>query len=134
MNTLAGGIGNVGFVKRPTVPEDISRLKSRKTIQSGKSFQEVLKGETSAGTSDVKFSAHAASRLESRDINLTQVKKDQLNEAVERAAHKGSKESLVLLDDLAFLVSVKNRTVITAIHRDNLKDKVFTNIDSTVVL
>jgi flagellar operon protein len=58
---------------------------------------------------------------------------DRLNGGVARAAAKGSRDSLVLLDDTAFVVSVRNRTVITAVDRARMRDQVFTNIDSAVI-
>jgi flagellar operon protein len=58
---------------------------------------------------------------------------NRLEAAVEKAGLKGGKESLILLDDLAFVVSVKNRTVITAVGADRMADNVFTNIDSVVI-
>lgn len=82
----------------------------------------------------LKLSAHAATRLQSRNINLDSSEWERVMKGVDRAAAKGSKESLVMLDDVALVVSVKNRTVITAVDKENLKDNVFTNIDSAVIV
>ncbi len=82
----------------------------------------------------LKLSGHAKTRLESRDIQLGAAEWQRVLGGVDKAAAKGSRESLVLLDDVALVVSVKNRTVITAVDRANLKDNVFTNIDSAVVV
>ncbi len=82
---------------------------------------------------EIKISAHAQARLKSRGIDLDPARMAKLMEAVDRAASKGAKESLVLMDDLAVIVSVKNRTVITAVDGASLKDNVFTNIDSAVI-
>lgn len=82
----------------------------------------------------LKFSRHASERLESRGINLSAQQMARLEDGVRRAAGKGARESLVLLDDLALVVSVKNRTVITAAARQDLQENVFTNIDSAVLL
>ena len=81
----------------------------------------------------LKFSSHASQRLKSRDVELTPDKARRLLSAVDTAREKGSRESLVLLDELAFVVSVKNRTVITACDMNGLKDGVFTKIDSAIV-
>jgi flagellar operon protein len=98
--------------------------------QSGKSeFQRIL----SEKTSEVGFSAHAEKRLAQRGIKLTPDDMDRLTQAVDRAKTKGAKESLVLLNGLAFVVSVSNRTVITAIDMENMKENVVTNIDSAVI-
>lgn len=82
----------------------------------------------------VKFSAHARQRLNSRDIDLRPEDIRKVNQAVEQARAKGAKESLVLMDDLAFVVSVKNNTVITVLDKPSFQNNVFTNIDSTVVI
>lgn len=85
--------------------------------------------------SQVKFSQHALQRMASRDINLGSEQLGRLQNAVDKAAQKGAKEALVLMDNnLAFVVSVKNRTVITAVDGESMKDNVFTNIDSAVIV
>jgi flagellar operon protein len=100
------------------------------SAQSGKSeFQRIL----SEKTGRVEFSAHAEKRLAQRGIELTQDDMDRLTQAVDRAKTKGAKESLVLLNGLAFVVSVSNRTVITAIDMESMKENVVTNIDSAVI-
>ena len=81
----------------------------------------------------LKFSAHAQTRLQSRRISLEGGRMERLESAVRQAAGKGSKDALVLMDELAMVVSVKNRTVVTVVDRDNLKQNVFTNIDSAVI-
>lgn len=82
----------------------------------------------------LKFSRHASERLESRKINLSPEQIARLEQGIKKAAGKGAQESLVLLDDLALVVSIKNRTVITAANRQDLRENVFTNIDSAVIL
>ena len=81
----------------------------------------------------VRFSAHAQQRLAQAEVHLDPQAMNRLEAAVEKAGLKGGKESLILLDDLAFVVSVKNRTVITAVGADRMADNVFTNIDSVVI-
>jgi flagellar operon protein len=82
----------------------------------------------------LKLSGHAQTRLASRNIELSSADWDRVMQGVEKAAQKGAKESLVLVDDVALVVSVKNRTVITAVDKSTLKDNVFTNIDSAVIV
>ena len=82
----------------------------------------------------LKVSGHAQTRMQSRNIELDASAWDRVMKGVDMAAAKGAKESLVLVDNAALVVSVKNRTVITAVDRDSLKDNVFTNIDSAVVV
>lgn len=90
--------------------------------------------ETLKQTRGVTFSAHAQARLHSRGVTLDQTTLDALAGAIDKAEAKGARESLVLSDDAAYVVSVKNRTVITAFDRDSLRDGVFTAIDSAVIL
>lgn len=85
-------------------------------------------------TQGVKFSQHAQERLKSRNISFSAEELQQLDGAVNRVAQKGGKDSLVMLGDAALVVSVKNRTVVTAMDRSQMKGNVFTNIDSAVVI
>lgn len=82
----------------------------------------------------LKLSGHAQTRLESRNIELGRDGWERVMRGVEKAAEKGARESLVLVDSVALVISVKNRTVITAVDKANLQDNVFTNIDSAVVV
>ncbi len=82
----------------------------------------------------LKVSGHAQTRLQSRNIQLEREQWERVLAGVERAASKGAQESLVMVDDVALIVSVKNRTLITAVDQGHLKESVFTNIDSAVVV
>ncbi len=97
------------------------------------SFSEVLRSrlEQEAG---VKFSAHAMDRLNERGIILKQDELSRLSGAVSKAEEKGVNDSLILIDDKAFIVSIKNQTVVTAMTGDSIKDNIFTNIDSTLIV
>jgi flagellar operon protein len=90
-------------------------------------FADLLQGQ-------LKVSGHAKTRLESRNIQLNESDWKRVMGGVQKAAAKGSKESLVMIDNVALVVSVKNKTVITAVDKDSLKDNVFTNIDSAVIV
>ena len=94
-------------------------------------FSEILQEKLAAG---VRFSQHAEQRLRARNILLSSEHLSRLNAAVEQAARKGARDSLVLLDNLALVVSVKNRTVITAVDQSSLKNNLFTNIDSAIIV
>lgn len=82
----------------------------------------------------IKFSNHAIERMQSRGISFKADDMTKLNEAIDRAASKGSRDSLILMNDSALIVSVKNRTVVTVMDQAALKENVFTNIDSTIVM
>jgi flagellar operon protein len=97
-------------------------------------LEERIQDKTRPTEQGLKFSAHAQTRLESRGIDLSADDLVKLQEAVNKVREKGAKESLILTDKAAFIVSVKNQTVITAVDRDSLKENVFTNIDSTVMI
>jgi flagellar operon protein len=98
----------------------------------GASFADTLQGALRQNE-ELRFSGHAQERLRQRAIQLSQTDLARLEEAVTTAQAKGSRESLVLMDDLAFVVSVQNRTVITAVDQASRKGNVFTNIDSVVI-
>jgi flagellar operon protein len=95
----------------------------------GPSFADVLRSQQQP----VRFSAHAAQRAERRGIDVSPDTLARLNAGVELAATKGSRSSVVLVDATAFVVAVPNRTVITAVDREHMKEQVFTNIDSAVI-
>ena len=99
------------------------------------SFQDVLRqkqNESVMESSALKFSKHASERLNSRNIDLSEAQKERLSQAVKAAEAKGIKESLVMMDNLAFIVNVKNNTVITAVAGG--EEKIFSNIDGAVVV
>lgn len=79
------------------------------------------------------FSNHAISRLQKRNIDITPADLQRISNAVEKASSKGSRDSLVLIDDLALVVSVASKTVVTAMDKASMKDQVVTNIDSAVI-
>lgn len=82
---------------------------------------------------EVRFSAHASKRLNERSIAMAPGWQDRLNSAVQKAADKGARDTLVMLDDVAMIVNVPNRTVVTAVDGDQAGSQVFTNIDSAVI-
>lgn len=110
-----------------------SRVEQQKTDRSqvNGNFDSILKDKINQNE-QVKFSKHAELRLQTRNIKLTDVQKEKINEAVNKAQIKGVKDSLVIMDNLAFVVNVKSRTVITAVQSGELKENVFTNIDGAV--
>jgi flagellar operon protein len=81
----------------------------------------------------VQFSNHAVQRLQRRGINVEPGTLQRLDDAVGRAEGKGARDAVVFVDGTAFVVSVRNKTVITAVDRDHMRDHVFTNIDSAVI-
>ena len=96
-------------------------------------FDQVLQKEVSRQP-EVKFSHHALDRLRARNIQLTSNDVTLLNGAVQQVADKGGQDSLVLMNNVAYVVNVPSRTVITAIDDVNLRENVFTKIDSAVIV
>jgi len=122
----------VNGVQVPFLPaQGVEGLREQKNIElpSERSFENLLQEQIR----EVKFSKHAQERLDARQIQLNQADISSIQHAVDKAAEKGSQDSLVLLRDMAFIVSVKNRTVVTAMDATRAKDNVFTNIDSAVI-
>ena len=96
------------------------------------SAQEISFLETLENVQRVRFSNHAQSRLQSREISLNDENVNRLSDAIDKAEKRGGKSSLVVVDDLAFIVNVQNRTVITALDKNQRGEGVFTQIDSVV--
>jgi flagellar operon protein len=84
--------------------------------------------------SDIVVSNHARQRLEKRDIHLSETDLQRIGQAINQVAAKGGRESLILFKDTAFVVNVKNRTIITAVDQQSMRENVFTNIDSAMIL
>ncbi len=121
--------GFINGVKVPFVP--ITKKDSvipNRTKVAGDSFSNVFQKELNK----LKISAHATKRLESRNINLNDADIAKLNDAVGKAEAKGAHDSLVMMNNTAFIVNIPNRTVITALPVGKGEENVFTNIDSVV--
>lgn len=116
-------------VRKPGVPVQIPPT-------GAPAFRDVLRTSVSPAPvgAPLKFSAHALARLESRNIKLTADDVARMNTMADKAAAKGSKQSLFMMNDVAMVVSIKNRTVITAVDHDSMKENVFTNIDSAAII
>lgn len=97
---------------------------------TGASFRQILE-EKQTQTGELRFSKHANERLASRNIQLSTEQRERLEGGVDRASQKGIRDSLVMVDNMAFIVNVTNRTVITAVGDGD--DKIFTNIDGAII-
>jgi flagellar operon protein len=109
---------------RPAAPQ-----KDESAAQSATPFRDVLGSSLSR---QVQFSKHAALRLTDRNLKLTGDQMDKIDTAIDKAREKGIRDSLVLVDDMALIVNIKSRTVITAMNQNN--DHVFSNIDGAVIV
>ncbi|MCR4721973.1 MAG: flagellar protein [Lachnospiraceae bacterium] len=132
---------NGSFNNFPSIREMTSRVEQQAkntTVQTKKpgsiSFAEMLEKTTGnrVQAEPLKFSKHANLRMESRNLDLSEEQLGRLKDGVSKASEKGIKESLVMVDDMAFIVNVTNNTVITAVGSSD--EKIFTNIDGAVVV
>ena len=115
---------------RPIEPPPSAPASKPGAPVEGSSFGEILQEKVE----EVRLSAHAEKRLASRNIQLSEQDMSRLKEGVSKVEAKGGRDSLVLMDQTAFVVSVPNRTVVTAVDAESMQDTVFTNIDSAVIV
>ncbi|MCM1245660.1 MAG: flagellar protein [Roseburia sp.] len=104
-----------------------NQVTEKNTRGSGKSFDRVLHDTAD----EVRFSKHAAKRLELRNISISDEQKARLEDAADQAMEKGMTESLVMVDNLAFILNVRNKTIVTAVN--DTANAVFTNIDGAII-
>ena len=110
------------------------RITPRQNLtEEGFSFQEVLQKKVQT-ESNLRFSKHASVRLQQRGIDLTDGQLERLMDGTRKAGQKGIKDSLVIVDELAFIVNVPNSTVVTAMDSKDAVDNIFTNIDGAVIM
>lgn len=119
----------------------LSKPKSTESKTNQSSFLEILQQSQSNlttsqidTTQELKFSKHASQRLSDRNISLTENQLQRLEDGAQKASNKGIKESLVLLDDLAFIVNTKSNTVVTAMNKSSDEENIYTNIDGAVII
>jgi flagellar operon protein len=120
-----------GAVAGASAPAPTRPAAPAKQPAGAPSFASAL--EQAGAAQQLQFSRHALARVQRRGIELDAPTLHRLAEGVSRAARKGSRDSLVMVDGTAFVVSVANNTVITAVGSEHMKDNVFTNIDSAVI-
>ena len=129
------GIDSEAKVKRDKlkgIPGEFDQVFDQVVDQS--QSDSTLKADLNEIKAPLKFSAHASQRLKERKIALDTATLAKVNSAVDKAAAKGVEDTLVITPDAALIVSVKNRTVITALDKGALSGNVFTNIDGAVII
>lgn len=127
-------IQNSPYLSALQQTELLNAQKNQPSAPKGTSFRSVLEGVVQeAEASSVKFSKHAMNRLSQRGITLSDEQILRLAEGMDKASGKGIKEPLVLIDNLAFIVSTDKKTVITAMGQGQTEENVFTNIDGAVI-
>ena len=128
MNTIRGGFHSIEQVTDTYLKRNVSESAKSSEL----SFDEVLRAKQHE-MEPIKFSKHAANRLNDRNISLSAEQSRRLADGVTKAGEKGINESLVLVDTLAFIVNVPNKTVVTAMDQTSAGDNIFTNIDGAVI-
>lgn len=121
-------INKVG--QRSRINANVTNVNAR--LNANIDFSRVL--EEVQAEKDLKISAHAMDRLRERNINLSDSDMNNLKTAVENIRSKGGKEALILYNNVAYITSIRNNTIITAVDSKSLKENVFTNIDSAVIV
>lgn len=129
---MSSSVSSLFFPQVSRLPESsgIDRAQKRSDLGEASEFEATLQ----TFKEPLKFSAHATERMKERKVALTPELMRRMNEALDRAESKGIEESLVIAKDSAYIVSVPNRTVITAIDMDSMRNNVFTNIDGAVFI
>jgi flagellar operon protein len=111
-----------------------SLQKTNNKVKNEKSaFNKILDSQLKKEES-FTISSHAAQRLNSRNINFDDTDMKKINEGINMADSKGAKQSLILYKDMALITSIKNRTVITAMDKNQSQTSIITNIDSVVMI
>lgn len=123
-------LSNLQIRENPLASKE--RLQNFVSNNTEVNFKDILQSKIDRSPEEVKFSKHANMRLENRNIKLSDVQIERLKEATVKAGEKGIKDSLVIVDDYAFIVNVPNNTVVTAVDKDD-DNLIFTNIDGAVI-
>ena len=118
----------VNGIKVPFVPVIKPEHPADKIVEGKNSFDSIFRHEIDK----IKFSNHASKRIEARELQLSNSDMTRLQDAVSKAEAKGSKDSLVMMENRAFIVNIPNKTVITALDVEKSTENIFTNIDSVV--
>jgi len=119
------------YLQKGSKQQEVKTSNGQSFADIYRNVREIPKANTQAD--GVKFSKHATNRLNDRNIELSTNQLDRLNSGTKQASQKGINESLVLVDDMAFIVNIKNNTVITAMDKNSSDENVFTNIDGAVI-
>jgi flagellar operon protein len=103
-------------------------------IDAGNSFRELLNRRLQEERKDISFSKHADLRARERNIAIEPTDLNRLSEACDRAACKGVRDALIVMNDSAFIVNARSKVVVTVVDKNEMKDNIFTNIEGAVFL
>ena len=129
---IAARLGSSPVVR----PDQLQRQQAPSPASSDDAFADALKQARGAQlpAPEVKLSAHAEQRIAQRDISLTHPERQELGQALDKLDEKGSNDALLLRSDAAFVVNVPNRTIVTAMNQSDLQERIFTQIDSAMLV
>jgi flagellar operon protein len=131
-----------GYNPQTSIAERAARLPgkaggqgSRGTeIETGGSFRDLLNRRLAEGQKEISFSKHADLRAKERNIAIEAADLSRLSEACDRAAGKGVRDALIVMNDSAFIVNAGSKVVVTVVDKNEMKDNIFTNIEGAVFL
>jgi len=129
------GTASLGtLIAQPFVPQVIGQAASSaaRSATAG-SFKDLLSAQM-RDTGEVRFSKHAQERMQERGMSIDESGMTRLSDGISKAESKGARDSLMLMDDMAMIVNVPSKTVVTCMDRSSMREQVFTNIDSAVLV
>lgn len=132
--TDAGSQVSFEEVLRQTQQSKQTKLPIQKNIPTNAQSTQQTTAQAAGGIKPLKFSKHAVMRLENRNISLSKEQSERLESGVKKAGEKGINDSLVIVDSLAFIVNIPNKTVVTALDKSEADENIFTNIDGAVII
>ena len=131
-----------GYNPQTSIAERAARIPSKTggrgtlgtEIEAGSSFRELLNRRIEGERKALSFSKHADLRAKERNIAIEASDLRRLSEACDRAAGKGVRDALIVMNDSAFIVNAGSKTVVTVVDKNEMKDNIFTNIEGAVFL
>ena len=130
MNEIGINFGSIEQIADTYLSNQSSKTRESSNITN--TFEDVLRQRLNE-ENGIKFSKHASKRLDERNISLSEEQSVRLEQGIQKAEAKGINDSLVIMDELTFIVNVPNQTVVTALDRNESNGNVFTNIDGAVI-
>lgn len=134
MDIQGNGYISIGQLTDQYLGKKTVRRATDGEASTGISFQDVLQQKALGGSGSLKFSKHAIGRLADRNIELSDAQLERLESGTKKAGQKGIRDSLVIVDQLAFIVNVPNQTVVTAMDSTDTEENIFTNINGAVII
>lgn len=129
-----GTVNSLATEKKPVAPPTGGKDEFQSLLRQEVQATAPNSAQAVSQKAKLNFSQHAETRIRSRAITWDANLEKRVSNGIDAAQAKGSRETLILADNIAVIANVKSRTVITAMDRTGLKEQIFTNIDSTVLV